>query len=231
MAVRVGTRSKIWIIKLLYHLWLHVFSHGSTALGSQGLLTAETSRSHSDTPQLEGLLQTSDQPVAETHNNHKTQEYMPPPLPPHRTGIRTRNPSKRVIGSVFLKNKPYGTPLCIRPFGLRKIICDILSTAVTSYMQKKKKSLCYMKHDKGDKLFALIPTELYYLSCQRHSKNTSDRTKHSLSQEPLEDSLWANGLSNLFSFPTGPSLHNKTHTFFTQSAAVCHPPPPLILVN
>jgi len=88
-----------------------------------------------------------------------------------------------------------------------------------------------MKHNKGGKLFGLIPTELCYLSCQRHSKNTSARTKHSFSKEPLESSLWANDLSNLFSFLTGPSLHNKTHIFFTQSAAFCHPPPPLIIVN
>jgi hypothetical protein len=103
---RVETRSKIWIITVLEHLRLHFFFRGSTALGSRSLLTAEASRLHLDTPQSEGLLWTIDQPVAERHNNHKTQESMPP-----LTGIRTRNPSKRTKRSVFKTQAIWYTPV------------------------------------------------------------------------------------------------------------------------
>jgi hypothetical protein len=124
----------------------------------------------------------------------------------------------------------HGTPLCFRRLGVRQIMRYLNKSSYRLHASKWR-CLWYMKHNTGNKPFGLIPTEHYYLSCQRHSKNTSDRTKHSSSKEPLENSLWANDLSNLFSFLNGPSLHNKTHIFFTQSAAFCHPPPPLILVN
>jgi hypothetical protein len=52
-------------------------------LVGQGFLNIEASRSHSETPQYEGLLWTSDQPDAETstlqtHNTHKRKIYMAP---------------------------------------------------------------------------------------------------------------------------------------------------------
>ena len=42
------------------------FFCGSTALVGQGVLVVEVLRSYSDTPHSEGLLLTSDRPVAET---------------------------------------------------------------------------------------------------------------------------------------------------------------------
>jgi len=66
-----------------------------------GPLLLEFSRSHSDTPQLVGLLWMSDQPDAETYiSQHVTQDtdiHAPP------GGIRTRNPSKTVASDPRLR--------------------------------------------------------------------------------------------------------------------------------
>jgi hypothetical protein len=76
--------------------------HDSHVLG-QGLLSVEASRSLSDTPQLVGLLWTSDQPDTETPTwHHITQEtdiYAP-------GGIRTRSPSRRAAADP--RHRPNG---------------------------------------------------------------------------------------------------------------------------
>ena len=77
------------------------FSHGSIA--PRGLLIIETSRSHSDTPHLVGLLWASDQPNAESSTWQHTI------LTRHRRptgGIRTRDPSKRAAADP--RHRPHG---------------------------------------------------------------------------------------------------------------------------
>jgi hypothetical protein len=62
------------------------------SLVSQGFLTVEALRSHSDTLQEVGLLRTSDKPVAETLSNTRRSQETDILA---AGGIRTRNPSKR----------------------------------------------------------------------------------------------------------------------------------------
>jgi hypothetical protein len=61
---------------------MHFFSTARQPLVDQGILSGETSWSHSDTPHLVGLLWTSEQPDAEAltwqHTTHTKQTYMPP---------------------------------------------------------------------------------------------------------------------------------------------------------
>jgi hypothetical protein len=65
-----------------------------------GLLITGASRSHSDAPQLVGLLWTSDQPVAETSDN--TQHSQQTDI--HATGeIRTNNLSRRATADLLLR--------------------------------------------------------------------------------------------------------------------------------
>jgi len=68
-------------------------------LVSQGLLTIEASRSHSDTPHLVGVLWTYNQTGAETslpdntQHSQETNIHVP-------GGIRTHNPSKRAATEI-----------------------------------------------------------------------------------------------------------------------------------
>jgi hypothetical protein len=63
--------------------------HGSTAPDGQGLLTVDTSRSHSHTPHSVGLHRTSDRPELTSNTTLKRHRHPSPP-----SGIRTRNSSK-----------------------------------------------------------------------------------------------------------------------------------------
>jgi len=66
---------------------------------SLGLLIAEASPAHSDTPQSVGLLWTSDQPDAPDNTQHSLRHSCP-------GGIRTRNPMKRA--ATDLRLGPHG---------------------------------------------------------------------------------------------------------------------------
>ena len=72
------------------HFWLNVIClMHRQPLTDLRLIIVEASKSHSDTPQLLGLLWTSDQLLA-THNTHKKPISMP------LGGIRTRNRRKQL---------------------------------------------------------------------------------------------------------------------------------------
>jgi hypothetical protein len=69
----------------------------SQPLASQGLLTLEVSRLHSDTPHSVGLLRASDQLVAETSARDHTTNTT------EAGEIRNRNPSKPVAANPRLR--------------------------------------------------------------------------------------------------------------------------------
>ena len=80
-------------------LFLSLVPHLESPSVGQGLLTVQALRSHSETPYSEGLLWTSDQPVAETSAcKHTTPRQKPCPR-----GIRTCNSSQRAAADPRLR--------------------------------------------------------------------------------------------------------------------------------
>jgi hypothetical protein len=83
----------------------NTFFHGLTVLMGLSFLILEVSRSHSDTPNMVGLLWMSDQPVAETStcttdNTHKRQTSTPP------VGFEPAIPASEQLQTHSLDRKP-----------------------------------------------------------------------------------------------------------------------------